>query len=88
MNKKIYYLVFLVLILSCSDEPNSDSELLKKDRRELSEHLKSFKVSSYKFGKIMIRASVADDNTNSELKTFKVDIDRVSNKLVKSFTYV
>ena len=83
MNKKIYYLVFLVLILSCSDEPNSDSELLKKDRRELSEHLKSFKVSSYKFGKIMIRASVADDNTNSELKTSKVDIDRVSNKLVK-----
>ena len=81
MNKKIYYLVFLVLILSCSDEPNSDSELLKK--KKLSEYLKSFKVSYYKFGKIMIRASVADDNNNSELKSFKTDIDRISNKLVK-----
>ena len=83
MNIKIYYLVFLVLILSCSEKPNSDNELLKKDKKELSEYLKSFKVSSYKFGKIMIRASVADENTDSELKSFKVDIDRVSNKLVK-----
>ena len=83
MNIKIYYLIFLALFYSCSNKPNSDKELLKKDKKELSEHLKSFKVSSYKFGKIMIRASVADNNTNSELKSFKTNIDRVSNKLVK-----
>lgn len=82
MKYKLFHLFFILILANCSDKPSSDSELLEIDKKNLTEQLKSYKVSSYKFGKIMIRASVAQDNTSLKLMSFKDDIDNVSNKLV------
>ncbi|MCV6629509.1 MAG: short-chain dehydrogenase [Flavobacteriaceae bacterium] len=57
--------------------------MLEKDKRELVENLDSYKVTSYKFGKILIRASAEKDTISSEFQHFKSDLDRIFNKAVK-----
>ena len=68
-------------MVSCSKESKTDGELLAKDKKHLVESLQSYKVSTYKFGKIMIRASVATDTISSEFQKFKSDLNKTS-KLV------
>ena len=53
--KKIVLALLLVFIFSCSDENKTDKELLENDKKELVENLDSYKVATYKFGKILIR---------------------------------
>jgi len=84
MKKKLLLLTLtLTLIVSCSDKNKTDNELLEKDKIELQENLDSYKVTSYKFGKILIRASAEKDTVSTEFKSFKSDLDRILNKVVK-----
>ena len=77
-----YILVLLLsIIYSCNDK--TDSELLEKDKKDLEENLDSYKVTTYKFGKILIRASAERDTVSSEFQSFKGDLDRIFNKVVK-----
>ncbi len=85
MNSKLKYIILslLSLIISCSDKNKTDNELLEKDKIELQENLDSYKVASYKFGKILIRASAEKDTISTEFQSFKSDLDRIFNKVVK-----
>lgn len=80
---KITDLLLLFLLISCSNKDKTHAELLEKDRLELAKSLDSDRVLSYKFGKILIRAAVEKDTISTEFQTFKSDIDRVFNKVVK-----
>ncbi|OEK09527.1 hypothetical protein A8C32_12525 [Flavivirga aquatica] len=83
MNKIIPILLLTAITISCSTKNKTDNELLEKDKKELVENLDSYKVSSYKFGKILIRASAEKDTISSEFASFKSDLDRIFNKAVK-----
>ena len=80
--KKILSIILLPLIISCSDENKTDKELLEKDKKELRENLDSHKVLTYKFAKILIRASVSKDTISTEFQSFKSDLDRIFNKTI------
>ncbi len=79
--KNILSIILLTLIISCSNKNKTDNELLEKDKKELQENLDSYKVSTYKFAKILIRASVSKDTTSTEFQSFKTDLDRIFNKV-------
>lgn len=81
--KKIISALFLVLIFNCSDDNKTDKELLERDKKELVESLDSYKVATYKFGKILMRASAEKNTVSPEFQSFKSDIDRIFNKVVK-----
>ena len=80
--KNIILVVLILVTFSCSDE-KTDEELLEIDKKELAKHLESYKVSSYKFGKILIRASAEKNSVSPEFQSFKSDLDRIFNKVVK-----
>ncbi len=75
--------MLLVLTMSCFDEHKTDKELLDKDKRELAKSQDSFKVTTYKFGKILIRASAEKDTISPQFQLFKADLDRIFNKVVR-----
>lgn len=75
-------IIVLFLIISC-DDSKTDEELLEKDKIALEEGLDSYKVSSYKFGKILIRSSAEKDTVSAEFQSFKADLDRIFDKVVK-----
>jgi hypothetical protein len=81
--KKIILALLPALIISCSDENKTDKELLENDKKELVENLDSYKVATYKFGKILIRASAEKNTISPEFQSFKSDLDRIFNKVVK-----
>ncbi|WP_324026485.1 short-chain dehydrogenase [Maribacter sp. BPC-D8] len=81
--KKIILAVLLIITFSCSDDDKTDQQLLEKDKKELVENLDSYKVSTYKFGKILIRASAEKNTISPEFQSFKSDLDRIFNKVVK-----
>ncbi|MEH0157084.1 hypothetical protein V6R21_23385 [Limibacter armeniacum] len=72
----------LILILGCSGEKTYE-ELLEEDKQELRESLDSYKVTTYKFGKIVVRASASEDTTSAEFLSVKSDIDRIYSKIVQ-----
>ena len=76
--KKTLFILLTFMILGCSKEPKTDSELLTKDKTDLAESLQSHKVTTYKFGKIMIRASVATDTISPEYQVFKSDLKKIA----------
>lgn len=77
------YAIFLILLLTLSCSDDTDKELLEKDKKALVENLDSYKVSSYKFGKILLRASAEKDTVSPEFQSFKSDINRIFNTVVK-----
>ncbi|MGD1843014.1 MAG: hypothetical protein ACFB0B_19290 [Thermonemataceae bacterium] len=81
--KYITTLLLLVLIFPVGCSEKTDEELLERDKDALEESLDSYKVNTYKFAKISIRASVEKDTISSEFQSFKKDLDRISNQLVK-----
>ncbi|CAM1346869.1 short-chain dehydrogenase [Tenacibaculum insulae] len=81
--KKIILVLLLTLTISCSDDEKTDKQLLENDKRELVENLDSYKVATYKFGKILIRASAEKNTISPEFQSFKSDLDRIFNKVVK-----
>ncbi|MDR6969607.1 hypothetical protein J2X31_003640 [Flavobacterium arsenatis] len=83
INLKIIFPLLLCLTISCSDKDQTDEALLEKDKLELVKNLDSDKISTYKFGKILIRASVEKDTVSTEFQSFKSDLDRIFNKVVK-----
>lgn len=83
MKLKTLFLILLVLTISCNDKDITDKALLEKDKRELKESLDSYKVTTYKFGKILIRASAEKDTVSAEFQSFKSDLDLIFNKVVK-----
>ncbi len=70
-------ILIIFLLISCSTTLKTDSELLAKDKVDLAESLESYKVTTYKFGKIMLRASVATDTISPEYQEFKSDLDKI-----------
>ncbi len=82
MRKLILALLLLVMI-SCSDDNKTDQELLDRDKQELVENLDSYKITTYKFGKILIRSSAEKNTISPEFQSFKSDLDRIFNKAVK-----
>lgn len=82
MKNKILLILFISLIFGCSDD-KTDEALLEKDRIELEKSLDSYKVSSYKFGKILIRASIENDTISEEFQAFKSDLNRIFNVVIK-----
>ena len=78
-----YVIYFFILIISCTDKNQSDSALLEKDKLELVKNLDADKITTYKFGKILIRASVEKNTISPEFQSFKSDLDRIFNKAVK-----
>ena len=83
MRKIIIISFLLIFINGCSDKVKTDEELLAKDKKELKENLDSYKVATYKFGKILIRASATKDTISTEFQSFKSKLDEISNKVVK-----
>ena len=81
--KNIFLVLILLLNFSCSDDNKTDKDLLEKDKKELVENLDSYKVATYKFGKILIRASAEKNTISPEFQSFKSDLDRIFNKVVK-----
>lgn len=81
--KKIILVLLLTLTISCSDDDKIDKQLLENDKKELVENLDSYKVATYKFGKILIRASAEKNTISPEFQSFKSDLDRIFNKVVK-----
>lgn len=81
--KKLILVLLLTLTISCSDNDKTDKQLLENDKKELVENLDSYKVATYKFGKILIRASAEKNTISPEFQSFKSDLDRVFNKVVK-----
>lgn len=79
--KKITAILILILLVSCFSEEKTDEELLKKDKKALVESIDTDKVLSYKFGKILIRASVAEDTISPEFAEFKSDLDKIFKKI-------
>lgn len=82
MKNKILLILFICLTFGCSDD-KTDEALLEKDRLELEKSLDSYKVSSYKFGKILIRASIENDTISEEFQAFKSDLNRIFNVVIK-----
>ena len=83
MNLKLKYILIIILSLTIGCSDKTDKELLEKDRIELEKSLDSYKVTTYKFGKILIRASAEKDTISTEFQSFKSDLDRIFNKVVK-----
>ncbi len=83
MKNQILLILLLLCFISCSDENKTDADLLERDKKELNDNLASYKVSSYKFGKILIRASVEKDTISAEFQSFKADLDRLSDIIMK-----
>lgn len=83
MKKNLLLLLILILFNSCFGGDKTDEELLAKDKKTLVASIDSDKVLSYKFGKILIRASVAKDTVSPEFAEFKSDLDRVFSKISK-----
>ncbi len=81
--KNIILTLLLILTFSCSSNDKTDEELLENDKKELVESLDSYKVSTYKFAKILIRASAEKDTISPEFQSFKSDMDRIFNKMIK-----
>ncbi|MGG6230469.1 short-chain dehydrogenase [Tenacibaculum sp. SDUM215027] len=81
--KYIPLLLLFLLTISCFDKEKTDEELLEKDKIELKENLDSYKIATYKFGKILIRSSAEKDTISTEFQSFKKDLDRIFNKVVK-----
>ncbi|WP_271782518.1 short-chain dehydrogenase [Aquimarina algiphila] len=77
----ILFVLVVLLLTSCSDE-KTDEALLQKDKEELIEQLDSDKVLAYKFGKICIRSSAAQNDVSPEFKEFKTKFDKIFNKVV------
>ncbi|MNU76778.1 hypothetical protein D3C71_663380 [compost metagenome] len=80
--KKLFYLAFLFLLISCSSE-KTDEELLEQDRIALNENLTSGKVVPYKFVKLMFRGYASDNTNSAEFKTFKKESDGLVEKIMK-----
>ena len=83
INFKHLLLILFLLTISCSTKNKTDEELLEKDKIELKENLESYKITTYKFGKILIRSSAEKDTISTEFLSFKKDLDRIFNKVVK-----
>ena len=81
--KHIPLLLSFFLITSCFNKEKTDEELLEKDKIELKENLDSYKITTYKFGKILIRSSAEKDTISTEFLSFKKDLDKIFNKVVK-----
>lgn len=81
--QKIFLILILIIVSSCSTKEKTDNELLIKDKKELVASLDSYKVTTYKFGKILIRASAEKDTVSTEFKAFKADLDRIFKKVMK-----
>ena len=81
--KKIILVLLLTLTISCLDDDKTDKQLLENDKKELVENLDSYKVATYKFGKILIRSSAEKNTISPEFQSFKSDLDRIFNKAVK-----
>lgn len=75
--------LLLILTFSCSNNDKTDQQLLENDKKALVENLASYKVTSYKFGKIIIRASAEKNTISPEFQSFKSDLDRIFNKVIK-----
>jgi len=80
--KHIAIILFIFIAIGCSTAPKTDSELLAKDKTDLAESLQSYKVTTYKFGKIIIRASIATDTLSSEYQAFTSDFKNISKLLL------
>jgi len=76
---KYLLLSLLCLTFSCTITEKTDQELLEKDKVNLNKDLDSYKVSTYKFGKILIRASAEKETISPEFQSFKSDLDRIFN---------
>ncbi len=81
--KNTILILLLILSFGCSDEGKTDKELLERDIKTLAKSLDSYKITTYKFGKIIIRASAEKDTISSEFQSFKSDIDEIFSKIVK-----
>ncbi|GGG52605.1 short-chain dehydrogenase [Bizionia arctica] len=81
--KNIILSLLIILSISCSDQEKTDLELLENDKTALKEKLDSYKVTSYKFAKILIRASAEKDSISPEFMSFKSDMDRIFNQVAK-----
>lgn len=81
--KHTYLLLLFLLTVSCFNKEKTDEELLEKDKIELKENLDSYKITTYKFGKILIRSSAEKDTISTEFQSFKKDLNRIFNKVVK-----
>ncbi|MFT5892429.1 MAG: hypothetical protein ACI9Y7_002539, partial [Dokdonia sp.] len=82
---RTYSFLFFVFIISisCSNEGKTDNQLLEKDKKQLVESLDAYKVSSYKFGKILVRASIAEDTISKDFQDFKTNFQEIFNILMK-----
>ncbi|WP_299121735.1 short-chain dehydrogenase [uncultured Tenacibaculum sp.] len=74
--------VILFIFFSCSTEEKTDRELLEIDKKVLLKSLDSYKITPYKFGKILLRASVEKDTISAEFNSYRKDINRLSKKLM------
>ncbi len=79
--KKTLLILLSFMIFSCTKEVKTDKELLVKDKNDLAESLQSYKVTTYKFAKIMMRSSVVIDTISGENQAFKSDLQKTT-KLV------
>ena len=80
--KNISLIILFLLFIGCSDDNKTDGDLLERDKQELKESLNSYKVFTYKFGKILIRAAASPKNDTTSIK-FQADLNRIFNKFVK-----
>ncbi|WP_177764544.1 short-chain dehydrogenase [Flavobacterium sp. I3-2] len=78
---KIIIIIFICLSISCSSD-KTDEFLLEKDRIELEKSLDSYQVTTYKFGKILLRASIENDTISEDFQKFKSDLDRIFNIII------
>lgn len=81
MKNKIIIILFICITFGCSGD-KTDQVLLEKDRIELEKNLDSYKVTTYKFGKILIRASIENDTISEEFQKFKSDLNRIFNVVI------
>ena len=79
--KKILLLLIVILFNSCFGGEKTDEELLAIDKEMLAESMESDKVLSYKFAKIIIRASAAEDSISPEFTEFKSDLTKIFNTI-------
>lgn len=80
--KIVPLILILVFTISCSNE-KTDAYLLQLDKDNLKEDLKTSKVGIYKFGKLCIRTSVADEESRKELGTVAGKLFRTGDKIVR-----
>ncbi|WP_299680998.1 short-chain dehydrogenase [uncultured Dokdonia sp.] len=78
----LFFFTF-ILSISCSNKEETDIQLLEKDKKQLVESLDAYKVSSYKFGKILIRASIAEDTISKDFQDFKTNFQEIFDILMK-----